>query len=260
MAWEIFPWPCIGQFWFLSFGLSLHPLYDQLLARLKSSAFGPRRLLDVGTCLGQDLRHLVHVGGVPAPQLFGTDIIPAFEEAGCALFNDADRFGGQFIAADFLAGNVNDNPLAARKGGWDVLTATMFLHALDLPAQRLACGQMISLLRVGKEVEKEGDEGKDGEEGWIMGGLVGTMGQATRQRVPPPFAKEGEESWVWRHNVGSFVEMWKSAAEEAQRKVEVWAEYETQKDEVEKRDREREKRFFTEKEATRIWFLVKVRR
>ncbi|KAI4155585.1 MAG: hypothetical protein LQ340_000899 [Diploschistes diacapsis] len=117
MACDISPWPCIGEFWFLAFGLSLHPLCAQLLDHLKHPSSSPRRLLDIGTCLGQGLRHLVFTGGVPAAQLFGTDILPAFEEAGCALFDDVNTFKGHFIAADFLSGDPQ-SPLMKTQGEW----------------------------------------------------------------------------------------------------------------------------------------------
>ena len=34
-AWEVFPYPCIGQFRFLELSISTHPAYERILGRLK---------------------------------------------------------------------------------------------------------------------------------------------------------------------------------------------------------------------------------
>lgn len=60
-AWEIFPWPCVGSFWFMALGLSLHPHYNALLTRLRTQD-PPTKFLDLGTCFGQDLRKLIADG------------------------------------------------------------------------------------------------------------------------------------------------------------------------------------------------------
>lgn len=50
-----FPYPCIGQFRFLSLGIANSPHYDEVLQRLR----GGEKLLDVGCCFGQEIRKLV---------------------------------------------------------------------------------------------------------------------------------------------------------------------------------------------------------
>lgn len=57
-AWQIAPYPCIGGWMFLQLNMSLSPVYDEVLCRLKKG----EKLLDLGCCFGQDIRKLVHDG------------------------------------------------------------------------------------------------------------------------------------------------------------------------------------------------------
>lgn len=54
-AWELFPFPCIGMGRFLDLSILTSPNYDEIAARLK----GGQKLLDLGCCLGQEIRQLV---------------------------------------------------------------------------------------------------------------------------------------------------------------------------------------------------------
>ena len=60
-VWKIAPYPCVGGFKFLELNMSLSPTYGNVLSRLK----GGDKLLDLGCCLGQDIRKLVY-DGVPS--------------------------------------------------------------------------------------------------------------------------------------------------------------------------------------------------
>ena len=114
-AYAVQPYPCIGRYRFLTFSLAAHPLFQRhVLPTLLASALAidfagdslsggsaalpapspsPTEpvLLDIGTCLGQDLRLLLH-RGVPPTRLFGTDVEPAFFDLGYELFGDAATF------------------------------------------------------------------------------------------------------------------------------------------------------------------------
>jgi hypothetical protein len=50
-----YPYPCIGGFHFLKFGLASNPNYQSVLDRVKQG----QTLLDLGCCVGQELRKLV---------------------------------------------------------------------------------------------------------------------------------------------------------------------------------------------------------
>jgi hypothetical protein len=87
VAWEIFPFPCFGLFWWLVLGLSTHPHYSGRLSHLKTPHSSPTKFLDLGTCLGQDARKLIHDGIHPS-SVYGSDLFPAYENAGFSLFKD----------------------------------------------------------------------------------------------------------------------------------------------------------------------------
>lgn len=104
-AYKVHQYPCLGLFAFLRLALSQHPLYQKyvlptLLSRPLSAdiqgdnqtsgdkvqdltdesaaeAFAEPVFLDVGTCLGQDLRKLIFDGVSPS-RVFGADLLPEF--------------------------------------------------------------------------------------------------------------------------------------------------------------------------------------
>ncbi|MCJ1382012.1 hypothetical protein MMC17_005124 [Xylographa soralifera] len=238
MAWEIFPWPCIGEFWFISLGLSSHPSYPQLLTHLKSDP--TTTLLDLGTCLGQDLRKLVY-DGIPASQLQGSDLFAEYEAAGHALWRDEKKFRNRFIAADVFA---TQGPLADMQGTWDVISIFMFLHVWDLSDQKRACKRILNLLK-----PRPGS--------WIIGAQSGSI-NPRHFPLRPPFVAPGEERSVYRHSVETFREMWEEVGKEEGLALDVWVEY--QRDEVsgnEIGEREGGKLLFSGDDNRRIYFLIK---
>ena len=55
-AWDIHPYPCLGQFRFLELNLSKRvDVYPRLLSMIKKGG----NFMDIGCCLGQDLRKLI---------------------------------------------------------------------------------------------------------------------------------------------------------------------------------------------------------
>jgi len=216
------------------FGLSMHPFYERLLARLR--AHPDSRLLDIGTCLGQDLRKLAY-DGAPISSLYGTDVFAAYEDAGFRLFNDADRFANHFLVMDFLSDEQADNLVA--HGGWDVQSATMFLHLFDLPSQEKACRKML--------------QSSAGKGSWILGASSASV-TAGEQMMKPPFVKEGENKSVYRQSKESFAEMWEKIAAEVGKKVSIWAEYEDREEAVDKS----KKTFWSGDTQKRMLFFVEV--
>lgn len=55
LGWDVFSYPCIGQFRFLDLSLGQAKQYPEVLQRVKNG----QRLLDMGCCFGQDIRRLV---------------------------------------------------------------------------------------------------------------------------------------------------------------------------------------------------------
>lgn len=77
-AWDIFPYPCIGQCRFLDLSISLSPLYPTILHRLKESN---STFLDIGCCFAQDIRKLVS-DGAPSKNILGADLRLEFIDLG----------------------------------------------------------------------------------------------------------------------------------------------------------------------------------
>lgn len=97
-AWETYPFPCIGAFNFLDFWLATRNLlYPRLLARLKGGA----TFLDIGCCLGHDIRKLVF-DGVPGENLAGVELRQGYIDLGYEFFRDKDTLGAKMYQGDVL--------------------------------------------------------------------------------------------------------------------------------------------------------------
>ncbi|KAL8718594.1 MAG: hypothetical protein Q9225_004279 [Loekoesia sp. 1 TL-2023] len=208
IAWEIFPWPCVGEFWFITLGLSLHPSYKTLLSRLSLSSPAPK-FLDLGTCVGQDLRKLV-ADGAPKENLYGADLFPEYESIGHQMFRDTNRFKNRFITADIFDDSV-DGLLAKTGGTWDIVNIIMVLHIWDRPTQYAASKRILKLL-------------KNQQGSMIIGAQTGSI-EPGELVLKPPFVAEGEERSIYRHSIETFIEMWKDIEKEADARLEVKVEY-----------------------------------
>ncbi|KAL8709859.1 MAG: hypothetical protein Q9220_005475 [cf. Caloplaca sp. 1 TL-2023] len=199
-AWGIFPWPCVGEFWFLSFGLAKHPLYrNMVLPRLKAGQI----LLDVGACLGQDIRKCVF-DGAPADNLYASDLFPQYEALAHELWQDKNRFPpGHFFADNILADNdvFTAGPLMTQLGPGqvDIIAITMFLHLFNYENQLKTATRILRLLS-----HKPGS--------MILGSQAGSI-DFGEQSLKPPFHRgdDGSRRTVFRHNPESFEQLWKAA-------------------------------------------------
>jgi len=99
-AFEVFPYPCIHGFRFLTMKISRLPAYPDVLALGKNRKGAI--LLDVGTCFGNDPRKAV-LDGYPVDQILATDITPEFWELGHKLFKDDPKsFPVPFFLGDIF--------------------------------------------------------------------------------------------------------------------------------------------------------------
>ena len=96
-----------------------HPLYSKVLQILTAEnglSERPPKLLDLGTCVGQDLR-VLHHDGAPISALYGSDVFAAFEGVGHALFRDLDRFTpDHFIVGDIFKADDHTSSLGRTAG------------------------------------------------------------------------------------------------------------------------------------------------
>ena len=195
-AWEIFPYPCIGQWRFLDLSISQHPSYSRILSFLKEppSLDQPTTLLDLGTCFAQDIRKLIH-DGVPAANLHACDLKPEFLDLGYDLFADRETCKAHFFAADIFTPN---DDMRALEGKVDIIHAASFLHIFGWDEQIQICQQIVRLLRPRKG-------------SLIIGRQVGnvTAGISGENAVN----KFLDRATVWRHDADSFRRMWEQVGE-----------------------------------------------
>ena len=225
-------------------GLSLHPSYQLLLTRLREQS-NSVKFLDLGTCLGQDLRKLAF-DGVPIKVLYGSDVLPHYERVGQELFHDADNFKGRFISADLFADDADD-ALVKTEGTWDFVSTVSLLHLFDWATQIRACKRIIKLL-----ARKPGS--------MVIGAQSGSI-QPGEQTLKPPFVAEGEHKSIFRQSVETFAEMWKIVEQDEGIRLKVDVVY---GDKVEWETREKEedamgkKNYFSEPEQRRLFFTVEM--
>lgn len=199
----------MGEFWFTSLGFSQHPYYPTLVQRLRSTS-PPLKYLDMGTCLGQDLRKLAF-DGVPTEQLYGVDVFPEYEGLGHYFFRDADRFKGRYITGDLFSDDPEDT-LVKSRGTWDIIETVMFLHIWDWDLQVAAGKRLLRLLKPNT--------------GMIVGEQTGST-ESQHIELKPPHTAMGEERKIFRHNLDSFRQMWDQIQKEEGIPVKVEAEYDS---------------------------------
>lgn len=205
-AWEVHPYPCLGQFRFLELNLAHRPgdLYPRLLSLLTtstppspSSPPGPPLFLDVGACLGQDLRKLI-ADGAPPHTVAGAELSPTFIALGHELFRDrADEV--RVVQANILAADLllrpesvgqpqpQSQPLAAWRGSLKVVQLGMILHLFGWEEQITAFVNAIGLLRDEKGV-------------LVIGQATGNVDGVETRTLSPG----GEDRRTWKHNTTSF--------------------------------------------------------
>lgn len=190
------PYPCLGRFRFVDLDLSIHPLYQSDILPLMLRApetFTPVHhpvLLDLGTCLGQDLRKLIY-DGVDPDRLYGSDIAPGFIDAGYTLFRDEHKLprDKHFLVPGDVFDDADGNVLSRLDGKVDVVNVTAVFHLFDLPQQVKVAHRVLRLLR------------RDpGQKVLIVGAQVG--------KVDAEASVRSNGRRLFRHNIKSWRDMW----------------------------------------------------
>jgi len=197
-AWNIFPYPCIGQFRFLDLSIGNHALYPEILSRMKS---GSQAYLDLGCCFGQDIRRLVN-DGVPAEKCYGSDLKLDFMDLGYDLFLDRDRLKTKFIQGDVFD---SDSDLNELDGQIDIMHTAAFFHLFGLEEQKQIARRVVKLLRPQKD-------------SLLVGRQVGSVeGGEFPHRTNP-----GQT--MYRHNLQTWRKMWDEIGHETGTRWDVQAE------------------------------------
>ena len=128
------------MFQFLDLSLTTFDIYhNEVLRRVKEGD----KFLDLGCCLGQEIRQLVR-DGAPSANTYGSDLWLGLMEVGYELFRDRERLQTTFIAADVFD---DASPLvAALAGRVDIVHAGAFFHLFGLEEQERAAMRVVQLL------------------------------------------------------------------------------------------------------------------
>ncbi|KAK7733032.1 hypothetical protein SLS53_008361 [Cytospora paraplurivora] len=182
-AWDVWPYPCIGQFRFLNLSLHRQQSYPLIVRRLQEGA----KYLDIGCCLGQDIRKLV-ADGAPSENLYGAELLGDFIDLGYDLFRDKETLKTRFIQADILDPN---SPIQELKGSIDFIHLGMVLHVFGWEDQRKLLETSVQILKP------------------QPGTLI--IGQAVGHTEG--IYSTGRDSGSFRHNEESFRRLWGEISE-----------------------------------------------
>lgn len=185
-AFKIFPYPCLGNWGFLNLNVADAAAYDEVVSRVKNGEL----YLDIGCCMGQDIRKLVSAG-VPAENMYASDLKREFWDIGYDLFLDGDTLKTNFIEADVFDA---DSKLMQLDGKLSIVLAHSFFHLFDYEGQVKAVKRVIKLLKP--------------EPGVMVFGRQGAMLE------PGSFEHVNVKDRVYWHNVESWEKLWKQAGEE----------------------------------------------
>ena len=187
-AWKIHPYPCVGRFRFLDLSISLHPLYPDVLARLRNSS-PPQTLLDLGCCFGQDIRRLV-ADGASGENLYGVDLRLDFLELGYELFQDKGTLKAHFLEGDVFEEDAeaeSGKDLSKLDGKIDVIHVASFLHLFAWEEQVRVGMRMVKLMT---------------EDSLVFGRQVGTT-------MPGVYARRTDKSRTrYSHDPDTFQKLW----------------------------------------------------
>ncbi|KAF2003841.1 hypothetical protein P154DRAFT_72758 [Amniculicola lignicola CBS 123094] len=186
-AWEIFPYPCIGQFRFLDLSLSEFKEYAQVLDRLHQG----QKLLDMACCFGQEIRKLV-ADGAPSENIYGCDLREEYVKLGYKLFADQDSIQANFLTADIFDKTSLLTDLAAQ---FDIIYTGSFFHLWGYDDQVKVSKAVAALLRPQKGAT-------------IIGRQVGSENAREHDHTTNPTGA------MFRHNVESFQKMWKDIGDD----------------------------------------------
>ncbi|KAF2092808.1 hypothetical protein NA57DRAFT_49545 [Rhizodiscina lignyota] len=219
-AWQVYPYPCIGQFRFLDMSIEEMDSYPEMLKRLKSGD----KLLDLGCCFGQEIRKLVF-DGVLSENLFGADLHQDFFQLGYDLFCDRDTLKARFIQADIFD---KDNALQDLRGSLDIVYTGSFFHVFGYEGQ----------LKAGREVAKL----LKGKGSMVVGRQIGSVNPGEREHRTNPDGK------MMRHNLESWRQLWERIGEELGIKFSVTGKILPIDEEF---------KHFHKPDTRRLWFEVK---
>jgi SAM-dependent methyltransferase len=182
-----FPYPCLGNWGFLNFTIGEGPAYQEVLTRIKNGG----QFLDLGCCMGQDVRKLVH-DGAPSENTYASDLKKNFWDSGYDMFLDKSTLQTTFMEADIFDA---DSQLKQVEGKMDIVNAASFFHLFDWDDQVKAAKRTVQLLKP------------------VPGSLI--IGrQGAKANFAGSEAHVQKEKTAFWHNVESWKKLWEHVGQE----------------------------------------------
>ncbi|KAF2774193.1 hypothetical protein EJ03DRAFT_322782 [Teratosphaeria nubilosa] len=186
---KVHPYPCIGSWRFLEWGLKTHPLYEsEILPRMLQE---DEIYLDMGCAIAQDIRWLVS-DGVDSSKTYGADLRLDYLDIGFEMFRDRDTLKTTFIQADIL--DPQNALFIKLEGQVNILGASAFLHLFTYDTQKKVAMALATLLKPQKD-------------SLIVGRQMGSF-------VPGEYKRRDDDVMRYRHDVESWKKFWKEIGDE----------------------------------------------
>lgn len=185
-AFKIYPYPCLGNWGFLNFSIGEGPAYHEVVSRVKNG----ERFLDLGCCMGQDVRKLVR-DGASSENTYASDLKKSFWDFGYDMFLDKSTLQTKFVEADIFDA---DSQLKQLDGTVDIINAASFFHLFDWDDQVRAARRVVQLLKP------------------VPNSMI--VGRQAGKPEAISFAHLEKGASVFWHNVESWKDMWKKVGEE----------------------------------------------
>lgn len=152
------------------------------------------RFLDLGCCVGQEIRKLVF-DGAPSDRIYGADLYQGFLDTGYDLFRDRDTLKSTFLQADVFD---PQSGLSTIEGEMEIVFTGLFLHLFNWEQQKQIAIRIIKIL-----APRPGS--------LLVGSQAGSV-EPGEKELRGPFVSDGRTHFL--HDPESFEKLWREAAGE----------------------------------------------
>ncbi|KAG7086729.1 hypothetical protein E1B28_002662 [Marasmius oreades] len=130
---KIAPHTCIRESIFAEPRIDHHFLYESVLEEARKPGPTPKRLVDVGCCMGSDIRKLIF-DGFEAENVLGIDLEKGYFDLGVMMYNEYSKSPFEFREADVLSKDFcRFNP--GLESGFDFVHSANVIHLFEATRQ-----------------------------------------------------------------------------------------------------------------------------